>query len=175
MIDQLLSGCDTTTTMGRRDEVLLSLGYETMRRRGELVRFRFEDLRESANGARGLLLRSSKTDQLGSGRVIPISSELAKLIESWETIAGEGFILRNVRKDGTVGESLTPESVNRILKRLEAAHGKSEAGLSGHSFRVGRTIDMIADGATIDQVALTGGWNSSKTVYRYAQSWAAVS
>ena len=175
MLRQLLSRCDPSTIMGRRDEMLLRLGYETMRRRGELVRFRFEDLRESANGARGLLLRSSKTDQLGSGRVIPISSELAKLIESWETIAGEGFILRNVCKDGTVGESLTPESVNRILKRLELASGKSETYLSGHSFRVGRTIDMIADGATIDQVALTGGWNSSKTVYRYAQSWAAVS
>jgi len=175
MLDQLLSRCDPTTTMGRRDEVLLRLGYETMRRRGELVRFRFEDLRESANGARGILLRSSKTDQLGSGHVIPISSALAELFESWEKTAGDGFILRNIRKDGSVGESLTPESVNRILKRLEAAPGKIEAGLSGHSFRVGRTIDMIADGATIDQVALTGGWNSSKTVYRYAQSWAAVS
>ena len=138
------------------------------------MKFRFGDLRESANGTRGILLRSSKTDQLGSGRVIPISSELADLIESWKKIAGDGFILRNVCKDGTVGESLTPESVNRILKRLEAALGKIEAGLSGHSFRVGRTIDMIADGATIDQVAITGGWNSSKTVYRYAQSWGAI-
>ena len=76
MLNQLLSRCDTTTTMGRRDEVLLRLGYETMRRRGELVRFRFEDLRESANGARGLLLRSSKTDQLGHGKVLPISENL---------------------------------------------------------------------------------------------------
>jgi site-specific recombinase XerD len=174
MLDEFLSRCDPSTTMGRRDEVLLRLGYETMRRRGELVKFRFEDLRESANGTRGILLRSSKTDQLGRGRVIQISSELAELIESWKTLAGDGFILRNVCKDGTVGKSLTPESVNRILKRLEAVPGKIETGLSGHSFRVGRTIDMIADGATIDQVAITGGWYSSKTVYRYAQSWADI-
>lgn len=174
MLEQLLSRCDPSVTMGRRDEILLRLGYETMRRRGELVRFQFDDLRESANGARGLLLRSSKTDQLGSGRVIPISSELTDLIESWKTLAGDGFILRNVCKAGTVGESLNPKSVNRILKRLEVAVGKIEAGLSGHSFRVGRTIDMIADGATIDQAAITGDWNSSKTVYRYAQSWGAI-
>ena len=71
---QLLALCDPTTSIGLRNRVLLLLGHETMRRRSELARFRFDDLRQSAAGQMGLFLRHSKTDQTGHGRVIPISS-----------------------------------------------------------------------------------------------------
>ena len=171
LLDQLLALCDPTTTIGLRNQVLLMLGHETMRRRSELVSFRFDDHRQSAAGQIGLFLRHSKTDQTGHGRIIPISSQLADLLEAWHTHAGNGFILRGIRKDGDISESMTPESINRILKRLESQLGREEQTLSGHSFRVGKTIDMIENGFTLEQIALIGGWNSTKTVFRYAQSW----
>lgn len=171
LFERLLVLCDPQTTIGLRNRLLLTLGHETMRRRSELVNFRFDDLRVSASGSCGILLRSSKTDQTGKGRIIPISAELADLIRSWQSLTGDGFILRGVKKGGEITDSLAPESVNRILKQLESRLGSKQPTLSGHSFRVGKTVDMIESGFTVEQIALAGGWTSTKTVFRYAQSW----
>jgi len=171
LMRQLLALCDPRTTIGLRNQILLMLGHETMRLRSELVSFRFDDLRQSASGHMGIFLCHSKTDQTGHGRVIPISSQLADLLEKWHTRAGDGFIFRGIRKGGDITESMAPESINRILKRLESQLGRNQQTLSGHSFRVGKTIDMIENGFTLEQIALAGGWNSTKTVFRYAQSW----
>ena len=171
LLQKLLGLCDPDNTMGLRNQVLLRLGYETMRRRGELVRFRFDDLRESATGSKGILLRSSKTDQMGYGKIIPISDGLNKLITRWAEQAGTGYILRGVRKGNTITDRLAPESINRILKRLEMRIEEQTKTLSGHSFRVGRTIDLIHNGLSVEQIAIQGGWTSSEVVFRYAQSW----
>ena len=171
LIKELLRGIDPATVVGLRDTVLLHLGYETMRRRAELVRFRFSDLRQSEHGQQGLWLQSSKTDQVGQGRILVISEALHRQLMHWYPFAGDGRILRAVTKDGRITECLTPDSVNRILKRLERAHLKKPIGLSGHSFRVGRTVDLIAEGATIEQITLHGGWSSHETAYRYGHSW----
>jgi len=171
IIQDLLHHIDPTTVTGLRDTVLLHLGYETMRRRSELIRFRFSDLRQSAQGQQGLWLGNSKTDQAGQGRMLVISHTLHELLLRWHQRAGDGLILRAVNKKGRISQSMTPESVNRILKRLEQAHLKQPIGLSGHSFRVDRTVDLIAEGATIEQIALHGGWSSHETAYRYAHSW----
>jgi site-specific recombinase XerD len=171
LLEKLLEHCDLSTPKGMRDAVLLNLGYETMRRRSELVSFRFNDLRVSASGDHGILLRYSKTDQHGHGRVIPVSAELADLINSWKSYTGDGFILRGVKRDGEITDSLAPESVNRILKQLESRLGYKQPALSGHSFRVGKTVDMIECGFSVEQIAIAGGWTSAKTVFRYAQSW----
>jgi len=151
LLQKLLALCDPNTTIGLRNQVLLRLGYETMRRRGELVRFQFDDLRKSATGSKGILLRSSKTDQMGYGKIIPISDELHDLLKRWQGLAGSGYILRSIKKGGEISDRLTPESVNRILKRLEARTEAQSKTLSGHSFRVGRTIDLIHDGLSVEQ------------------------
>lgn len=63
VLEQLLLVCDSGAK-GQRDRVLLLLGNETMRRRSELCRFRFEGLEVLHNGNTGIRLRFSKTDQL---------------------------------------------------------------------------------------------------------------
>jgi len=171
LLQKLLGLCDPHTTVGLRNQVLLLLGYETMRRRGELVGFRFDDLRESANRSKGILLRSSKTDQMGYGKIIPISDELHELLKRWQDLASSGYILRSIKKGGVISDRLSPESVNRILKRLEARTEARTKTLSGHSFRVGRTIDLVNEGLSVEQISIQGGWSSSETVFRYAQSW----
>lgn len=170
LLQKLLALCDPNTIVGLRNQVLLRLGYETMRRRGELVRFRFDDLRESANGSKGILLRSSKTDQMGYGKVIPISVGLHELITKWQDLAGSGYILRSIKKGGEISDRLTPESVNRILKRLEARTEAQSKTLSGHSFRVGRTIDLLDDGYSLAQICIFSGWKSEQVAHRYAAS-----
>ena len=65
-LQQLLSLC-TNDAKGLRNQVLLLLGYETMRRRSELCSFRFEDTQHSPTLGNALWLRKSKTDQFGEG------------------------------------------------------------------------------------------------------------
>ena len=48
LLNQLLTNCDNSV-MGIRNQVLLRLGYETMRRRSELCAFKFEDVCQAPN------------------------------------------------------------------------------------------------------------------------------
>ena len=83
LLNQLLNNCDNSI-MGIRNQVLLRLGYETMRRRSELCAFKFEDVDYAPNGKPIIRLNFSKTDQYGTGKVLPISEELLNLIEKWK-------------------------------------------------------------------------------------------
>ena len=119
LLNQLLNNCDNGT-MGIRNQVLLRLGYETMRRRSELCAFKFEDVDCAPNGKPIIKLNFSKTDQFGTGKVLPISEELLTLIEKWEGIVcNEGYILRSINKHGHIGDSLNPASISTILKTLQ--------------------------------------------------------
>ena len=85
LLNQLLNNCDNSI-MGIRNQVLLRLGYETMRRRSELCAFKFEDIDRAPNGKPIIRLNFSKTDQYGTGKVLPISEELLDLLEKWKEI-----------------------------------------------------------------------------------------
>jgi len=172
ILQQLLGVC-ANDLAGQRNRVLLHLGHETMRRRAELCRFCFEDLQTLATGQVVLNLRFSKTDQYGEGRLIAITPMLTELIQKWgETIGRKGYILRGVYKGKlSVGESLTPASINQILAKLQNQAGlKLERNLSGHSFRVGAAVDMLLAGETMERIMLKGGWKSESTVMRYLRA-----
>ena len=172
ILEKLLAAC-ANDLVGQRNRVLLYLGHETMRRRSELCRFCFEDLQTLVTGQIVLNLRFSKTDQYGEGRLIAITPMLADLIQQWgETIGCKGYILRSVYKNNSsVGDSLTPASINQILVKLQNQAGlKLERNLSGHSFRVGAAVDMLLAGETMERIMLKGGWKSESTVMRYLRA-----
>jgi integrase/recombinase XerD len=58
------------TLVGKRNQLLLSLGYDFLARRSELVAIRSEDLTFTPDGALKAIIRRSKTDQYGRGRVV---------------------------------------------------------------------------------------------------------
>lgn len=168
---RLLEVC-TNDTRGLRDRVLLELGYETMRRRAELCAFRFEDRITSPSGQHGLVMQFSKTDQFGRGKIISISDELSALLDEWQAIAGSGYILRGFTPDLALNDKLCHASVNNILKRLQAeAELGIEPSLSGHSFRVGRALDLLNEGESLPKIMLRGGWSAESTVMRYLRAW----
>jgi integrase len=173
LLSQLLNNCDNRT-MGIRNQVLLRLGYETMRRRSELCAFKFEDVDCAPNGKPIIRLNFSKTDQYGTGKVLPISEELLTLIEKWKKIVGdEGYILRSINKHGHIGDSLNPASISTILKTLQEGL-KSESNqqpLSGHSFRVGAALDQLEQGEPLEKIMLRGGWQTESTAMKYLRNW----
>jgi len=159
---------------GLRNEILLRLGYESMRRRSEICRFRFEDVQVMKSNHYGILLRQSKTDQFGIGKMIPISIDLYRLIQRWSGKINQdkGFILRSFTKDLSVNESLNPASLNQILKSLQKkAYLNNIDKLSGHSFRVGAALDLLERGISLERIILRGGWKSDSSAMRYLRSW----
>ena len=173
LLNQLLSNCDDSVR-GLRNEVLLRLGYETMRRRSELCAFKFEDICQAPNKKPTIRLNFSKTDQYGAGKLLSISEELLKLIEKWKDVAGrDGYILRSINRHGHLGNNLNPASISTILKTLqeELKVGSNKQPLSGHSFRVGAALDLLEQGEPLEKIMLRGGWQSDSTAMKYLRNW----
>jgi len=159
---------------GLRNKLLLQLGYETMRRRSEICQFKFEDLQHLGNHKHALLLRHSKTDQYNQGKTIPISGELSGMISKWSLAIDQdsGYILRSFKRNLSTNPSLTPASINHILKSLQKQAGLNQIGeLSGHSFRVGAALDLLNKNIPLEKIMLRGGWKSETSAMRYLQSW----
>jgi site-specific recombinase XerD len=58
-----------------RERALLSVGYDTMARRSELVALDVEDFSFFSDGSGRVLIRRSKTDQVGVGSVAYLSPD----------------------------------------------------------------------------------------------------
>jgi len=173
LLNQLLCNCDNSVR-GLRNKVLLRLGGETMRRRSELCAFRFEDVGQAPNGKPAIRLNFSKTDQFGTGKILPISQELFDLLEKWGSlVSDEGYILRSISRHGHIGNNLHPASISTLLKALQKdlRINSNEQPLSGHSFRVGAALDMLEQGEPLERIMLKGGWQTDSTAIKYLRNW----
>jgi integrase len=145
-----------------------------MRRRSELCAFKFEDICKGANGKLAIRLTYSKTDQFGTGKILPISQELFDLLEKWRCmISGEGYILRSINRHGHIGSNLNPASISTILKALQKdlKMDSQEQPLSGHSFRVGAALDLLEQGEPLERIMLRGGWQTDSTAMNYLRNF----
>ena len=159
--------------MGLRNKVLLQLGYETMRRRSELCAFEFEDIDATNESQPVITLRKSKTDQEAIGVMIPISRTLFQLILVWQRTADiKGPILRRVDRHGNIGCALNSGSISTILNHLAPTGSETSKRISysGHSFRVGRAVDLLNEGIPLEKIMLIGGWRSQSACIRYLRS-----
>ena len=120
------------------------------------------------------LLRHSKTDQYNQGKIIPISGDLSEMVSIWSLAIDQesGYILRSFKRNLFTKSSLTPASINHILKSLQKQAGLNQIGeLSGHSFRVGAALDLLDKNIPLEKIMLRGGWKSETSAMRYLQSW----
>ena len=173
LLEKMLAVC-SKDLHGLRDRALLLLAYDSMRRRSELIGLRVEDMELNLKDGACILLRKNKTDQLGSGKFIHLSSETIKSIEVWLTAAKitSGFILRGIQPNRVVTSSLCDSRIGRIYKTLAKRAHLSEKiiqGISGHSMRVGGAQDLLALGASLPQIMVKGGWKKTDTVMRYVE------
>lgn len=172
--DRLIGVCPDSLS-GRRNRALIALGYDTLCRRSELVALLAVDVSVTCCGAAQILIRRSKNDPYGQGRLGYVSAETLLLIKDWQRAAriNEGFLFRRVRGARIGDEALHPYSVNRILKDAATRSGLPDEivkELSGHSMRVGAAQDMIASGANILPIMRAGGWRTLNVVARYVEN-----
>lgn len=161
--------------MGKRDRALIATGYDTLCRRSELVALCVEDLSNLAGGAAQILIRRSKSDPYGRGRLGFVSLETLRLVQDWLAAAkiDSGYIFRRVRDCRVGDDALHPYSVNRILKAAATDAQLSTVQikeLSGHSMRVGAAQDMITSGLGILPIMRAGGWRTMNVVARYVEN-----
>lgn len=172
--DKLIAGC-LDTLSGKRDRAIIALGYDTLCRRSELVGLRVEDIMLIDGGAAQILIRRSKSDPYGHGRLGFISANALLMLRDYLNAASitHGFLFRRVRRDSLSEEALHPYSVNRILKDAATRcnlPNETVKELSGHSMRVGAAQDMIASGLGILSIMRAGGWRTMNVVARYVEN-----
>jgi integrase len=157
-----------------RERALLTVAYDTMARRAELVALDLEDFTFWPDGTGRVLIRRSKTDQAGEGNTAYLARETVRLLQIWldaGAITKEAVFRRLVGR-GRVGERLEVNSVAEIFKRVAAfvkMDPKDVAQVSGHSVRVGATQDLLALNIDLASVMQAGRWKSNRMPMRYGE------
>jgi integrase len=161
---------------GLRDRALITLGWAGAFRRSELTDLCVEDIEETDEGLR-VLVRRSKTDQEGAGQVKAIlrgktDACPVRCLRAWLDAAGikEGRVFRHLPKGcKVVGDSLTPNSVARIIKRAAERADIDPTRLAGHSLRSGFTTEAAARGRSVFRIMDVTFHRSVETVRGYVR------
>jgi integrase len=163
-----------------RDKAILLIGFAGAFRRSELVALRMEDITPHAHGIE-LLIRRSKTDQEGEGRMVfvPLAKSEdrcpIKALDHWLKLAGirAGPLFRSVNRHDKVvkAQALSPQAVALIVKSaVRKSKGVDAAKMvSGHSLRAGYVTEAATVGLQTSAIMGQTGHKSLEILYRYVR------
>ena len=161
------------TLAGNRNRALLSLGYDFLARRSELVAIRANDLKFTPDGALKGMIRKSKTDQYGKGRLVFGSERSAKLVRKWLKLKPGEIqpVFCAINHGRCENSAICDRNVNDIIKRgvvkVKRCERPSDLEVLGHSLRVGAAQDLLIRGYDLAAIVRAGGWSDPSTVSRY--------
>lgn len=164
---------DSSDLLGLRDAALISVAYDTLLRRSELVGLLIEDLQRADDGGGTILVRRSKGDQEAAGTIKYLAPDTMARVEAYLNfgmLAG-GPLFRAVDKGGRPSRTpLEAQEVRRIFRKLaELADLRLSRPPSAHSTRVGAAQDMLSAGLELSEVMQAGSWKSVVMVARYGE------
>ena len=161
------------TLAGIRTRALLSLGYDFLARRSELVALRATDIQFTNDGALKGIIKKSKTDQYGRGRLVFGSVRSAKLVRKWlkHKPIDIQIIFCAINHGKCIDRPICDRNVNDIIKRgvinVKGCERPGDLEVSGHSLRVGAAQDLLIKGYDLAAIMRAGGWSNPSTVSRY--------
>jgi integrase len=161
----LLATCDDATLYGLRDHVALALLVGAGLRRSEAVALAFDDivLQPIKGKLRTVLQARGKG---AKDRVIPISDELANLIDRWGAKIGtEGRVLRSIDRRREPRDSLSAQGLFEIVASHGAQIGKPE--LAPHDLRRSYAQIGLEAGVSLPQISRLLGHASLATTQTY--------
>jgi integrase/recombinase XerD len=159
---------------GLRNRAMLLLGYELLTRRSELVALTTNDLESLADGTMRVIIRRSKVDPFGQGRVAFTSKSTADAVKEWLTWRGPdiNFLFCPIYRGRAVNRDLSTTTVKRLVKSAAKAAGLDPEEIdafSGHSLRVGAAQDLLCAGYDAAAIMRAGGWKSINILGRYLE------
>ena len=161
------------TLAGTRNRALLSLGDDFLARLSELVAIQSDDLKFMPDGALKGMIRKSKTDQYGKGRLVFGSERSAKLVRKWLRLKPQDIqpVFCAINHGKCQDRAICDRNVNGIIKRgvvkVMRCERPSDLEVSGHSLRVGAAQDLLIKGYELAAIMRAGGWSDPSTVSRY--------
>ncbi len=161
-------------TRGVRDRALILIGFAGAFRRSELVSLEHDDIAFVKEGLT-ILIRRSKTDQIGEGRkiAIPFARSHAcpvKALTHWlaHSRIQSGPLFRIVKKGGAIGTvALSAQSVAAIVKEYARKAGLNADNYSGHSLRAGLITSAAKAGVSSWKIRQQTGHKSDAMLQRY--------
>lgn len=174
-IYQMIAHCNTQTLQGKRDKLILILGFAGAFRRSELVALTVADIEEVRDGLK-VTIRKSKTDQEGEGQTIAILNgrlNVVGVLQDYLQTANihEGAIFRPITKYGKVRQQgLNDRSVADIVKRYAMKAGLNPTEFSAHSLRAGFITTAAEAGANLFKIMDISRHKSVQTVQGYVRT-----
>lgn len=177
-VEVILESMSPDVVRDIRDAALISVAFETMFRRSELVTLRFEDFSVEPDGSGRVFLANSKTDQEGVGVLQYLSPDTVLRVQRWISVAGisDGTLFRSTPRSNQADRYDTPLSdrdVARIFKQRALAAGLDPERISGHSTRVGAAQDLLAANFSAAEIMRQGRWKSERMIVRYGENLSA--
>jgi site-specific recombinase XerD len=141
---------------------MLSLGYELLTRLAELVALATKDLEFRDDGTLRVLIRRSKADPFGLGRIACTSKHTAEFISDWLDWRGPyiTFLFCLIYHLKAINRSLSTDTVKSMIKSAAKQAGLGHAeieAVSGHSLRVGAAQDLLCAGHDTAAIMPAGG------------------
>lgn len=159
---------------GLRNRAMLSLGYDLLTRRSELVALRTDDIELRQDGTLRAIIRRSKSDPFGMGRIAFSSKRSAELVSEWLAWRGDEIepLFCGIYQGKPINRPLGTTKVKLIIKEAVAAAGlppEDVQAFSGHSLRVGAAQDLLCAGFDAAAIMRAGGWKSINVLGRYLE------
>ena len=172
-LEQFLASEPDTPT-GLRNRAMMALGFELLTRRSELVALRDEDLAVRPDGTLQVIVRRSKADPFGQGRIAFTSRRTAELIDEWQAWRGSeiSWLFCPIYKNKPINRELETTTVRRMIKAAAVRSGYTDLDaqkFSGHSLRVGAAQELLKRGHDTAAIMRAGGWKSVQVLARYLE------
>lgn len=149
---------EAITELTLRDQAIVLVGLATAMRRGEMTALRWRDVTESNKGLT-LIVRVSKTDQEGKGRVLglPYSSN-KRLCPARTLLAWRKKSKRNAGHMRVFGVS--DQTIARVVKKCVEQAGFDPDDFGAHSLRAGFMTTASEEGAgLVESMSVSGHKN----------------
>ena len=126
------------------------------------------------DGTLEVILRRSKTDQSGRGRIAFTSPRSASLLGDWlEWRGGEiGPLFCAIYRGVAINRPLSGSTVKNIIKSSARAAGYDNwvvDDFSAHSLRVGAAQELLRQGHDSIAIMRAGGWRTHAVLARYLE------
>src|SRR6056297_1879749 len=124
--------CQPDTPWGLRNRAMLMLGYELLARRSELVALCNEDVASRDDGTLRVLIRRSKSDPYGEGRIAFTSRATAALVEEWLNWRGPAipWLFCPIYQGKAINRDLSTTTIKRLIKSAATSAGLERDDIS---------------------------------------------